>query len=79
MSDAAICPASDAAYRCGPVWEFADRNQNTQSVLDGTVESTGSSGPVSPTVVPCSPSTDLASRRPLTTTPAYAATAIGAR
>jgi len=31
----------------------------------GTVESPGSSGPVSPTVVPYSPSTDYAFRRPL--------------
>jgi hypothetical protein len=61
MLVAAICPASAAAFGCGPVWEFADRNQVTQSVLAGTVESTGSSGPVSPTVVPYPPSTDLAS------------------
>lgn len=45
-SVSAICPAFDAAIGCRPVWEFADRNQLTQSVLDGTVESTGSSGPV---------------------------------
>jgi hypothetical protein len=59
--------------------KFADRNQNTHGVLDGTVETTGSSGPVSPTIAPYPPSTDLASRRPLTTTSAYAATAVGAR
>jgi hypothetical protein len=57
LSDAAICPASDAAMMCcEPVWEFADRIQITLSVLDRTVESAGSSGPVSPTVVPYPPS-----------------------
>lgn len=33
LSDAAICPASDAAVDecCEPVWEFADRNHITQA------------------------------------------------
>jgi hypothetical protein len=40
------------------------------SVLGGTWFSPGSSGPVSPTVVPYPPSTDLASRQPLVPTSA---------
>src|SRR6201995_1684154 len=34
VSDAAICPAFDAAVSCWPVWEFADRNHITNSVLE---------------------------------------------
>ena len=55
---------------CGPVWEVADGNHHARSLLEGTVESPGSSDPVSPTVVPYPPTTDLASRRPPTTIPA---------
>ena len=46
---------------CGPVWEFADRNHITRSVLASTMDSTWFFRPRSPTVAPYSPSTDYAS------------------
>src|SRR6516165_1408795 len=39
-----------------PVWEFADRVQITQSVLEAQWKSSGCPSPVSPTVAPYSPS-----------------------
>lgn len=44
-------------HSCGPVWEFADRIHFSFARLGSALPFPGSSGPVSPTVVPYPPST----------------------
>src|SRR5215469_9433934 len=58
-------------WSCGPVWEFADRNQIINPCSVGTMSTPGSSGLVSPTVAPYPPSTDYISDdlRPARLTP----------
>ena len=68
MSDAAIYPASDAATRPGPVWEFGELDPSQLARLGSALPFPGFPSPVSPTVVPYLPSTDLALRQPLTMT-----------
>jgi hypothetical protein len=51
----------DAAIGCGPVWEYADWIHISFPRLGSALPFPGSPSPVSPTVVPYPPSTDLAS------------------
>ncbi len=51
-----VRPLMRSVDSCWPVWEFADRSPNHKCVLEGTVDSPGFPGPVSPTVAPYPPS-----------------------